>query len=335
MAEATPRSIVKALVRGERPVRPLLLPLAFALASRIDNLAVCDFVRNPTKIVNALRQIRSTLKLEGVTSYFDSCLEVEALRGKINWMPEGPVLMASPQFADIDELRTRYLSGEQILNQGRVPVVAEVLRRLRTLLKDEPALMVGVTGPLKLASQLTVTSREAVAANEVIEFAADITAALAKHFVESGADVVFLRESSPGAADEKVWQWWRGLLDPIINVIRFYDALPVLLPDETVSVAPASRILDEHWECLTCLSMRVLVELGSRGATQSMGIALPATFFGSATGVKRPDIVQIREVMAQVKPAFVTTTDDLPANTDLRQVTNSLGEFRQTVLSAA
>ena len=62
MAESTtPRGVIKALLRGEAPHRPLLMPIIFSLGSRLESLALRDFHSNPTKIANALRQIRSVL----------------------------------------------------------------------------------------------------------------------------------------------------------------------------------------------------------------------------------------------------------------------------------
>jgi len=76
---STPRSIVKAMVRGDAPTRPLLMPLMFALGAKLENLSLHDFRLNPTRIANALRQMFGVLKLDGVTCYLDSYLELKAL----------------------------------------------------------------------------------------------------------------------------------------------------------------------------------------------------------------------------------------------------------------
>jgi Uroporphyrinogen decarboxylase (URO-D) len=311
------------------------MPLSFALASRIDNLAWDNFVRNPTKIVNALRQIRATLRLDGVTCYFDLLLEAEALGGKVECKRGERELEVSPQFADADWLRAQCGSADQILSRGRIPIVAEVLRRLKTVMKDDPALVVGVTGPLKMATQLAGALPENVPTTELAEFTAEITATLAKYFVEAGADVVLMMESLPPAANTEMWAWWRSLLDPVINVIRFYETLPALLLDETVSDAQASKLLDRSWECTICLPVALLTELASGRTTQEVGIALPAELFDSPAGATRFDMAAFRNTVEQVRPVLVTTTGDLPANADLKQVSRLLGQFRQALSSAA
>ena len=60
----TPRAIIKAWLQGEIPSRPLLMPILFSLGARLENLPLRDFQSNPTKIANALRQIRGVLKVD-------------------------------------------------------------------------------------------------------------------------------------------------------------------------------------------------------------------------------------------------------------------------------
>ena len=103
MAEQrTPRQMVTALVRGKALARPLLLPVVFSLGSRLENLPPRDFLGNPTKIANALRQIRSTLKIDGLTCYWDPLLEVEALGGIVEWKSGGSGTLRAPKWAEFE-----------------------------------------------------------------------------------------------------------------------------------------------------------------------------------------------------------------------------------------
>ena len=234
--QPTPRQIIKALLRGEHPQRPLLLPIIFSLGAKLENLSLRDFQSNPTKIAKALLQIRSFLKVDGLACYFDPFLEAEALGCWLNWQAEIPPTLECPQSAGVDELRRNLCAPEEISSRGRIPVARDVVRRLKVMLKDEPALMVGVSGPLVLATQLQgrQAGTEAIPL-DLVEFAADVTAAVAKTFVEEGADLIFLMEKFPQKISAAACESWAALLDPIINVIRFYDALPVLRVDGAIT----------------------------------------------------------------------------------------------------
>ena len=329
--QTTPRTVIRRLLQGERAARPLFLPMIFSLASRLENLPLGSFVTNPTKIVSALRQVRSTLKLDGVTCYFDPLLEAEALGSNVEMTSEGARLLR-PVCTRIDEVRSRWKDGEEFLNHGRIPIAAEVLKRLRILLQDNAALAIAVTGPIKLATLLAGTSPQEVPPNETIEFSAEITAAVSKHFVELGADVIFLRETLP-AADSGMWQWWQALLEPVINVVRFYEALPVLSLDEDVNAKQATILLDGTWECVICLTASLASELNSQVSARGLGVALPTMLFASPL-FDDAEIAPFRRIMENVKPVLVSTTMDLPPSADLKQVGRLLGEFRQTLSSA-
>src|SRR4029077_18774449 len=90
MAETfNPRQAVQRLLQGIPPSRPLFLPIVFSLGARIENLPLRNFLSNPTKIASALRQIRTHLRSDGLTCYFDPFLEAEALGGALDWDAEG------------------------------------------------------------------------------------------------------------------------------------------------------------------------------------------------------------------------------------------------------
>src|SRR5882672_4161609 len=168
--QMTPRRAIKALLQGETPARPLLLPIIFSLGARLQNLPLRDFQSNPTKVVNALRQIHGVLRLDGVTCSFDPYLELEALGCAREWKADGSSVVTCPKFSDAADLRNKLKAPDTLPDQAPVHRACEVLRRLRALLTDEPALMVGVTGPLALAAQLSGSSDV-----DLLDFAAEVT----------------------------------------------------------------------------------------------------------------------------------------------------------------
>jgi hypothetical protein len=95
----TPRQIVKEILQGNAAPRPLLAPIAFSLGARIENLPLRAFLENPTKIANALRQIRPRFRSDGVVCYFDPFLELEALGAQLTDKSIGSPLIAWPQAA--------------------------------------------------------------------------------------------------------------------------------------------------------------------------------------------------------------------------------------------
>jgi len=326
--------MVKALVRGETLARPLLLPVVFSLGSRLENLPLREFLKNPTKIANALRQIRSALKIDGLTCYWDPFLEVEALGGKVEWNSDGSAAHTGTNAGDmsIDDLRQKMEAngGISISKMGRIPVAVEVLQRLKVMLKDEPALMIRVTGPHTLATQLASpsdSSSRRSSPDDVLEFAAEITASLIKLYLEAGADVVFLAESTLPKSPEDFEQW-RTLLDPVVNVIRFFDALPVLLFEHTISSHDHELVRAHSWDCALCLPLPVESAPDWQGVSAWMGVSM------QGLDLTRPEVefgdhaTAILETASAMRASFLTSSD-LPVTSDLRSLAKNLAGIRR------
>src|SRR5579864_2636623 len=81
----TPRQMVKRLLQGIAPPRPLFLPIVFSPGARVENQPLAAYLSNPTKICNAQRQLHSALRTDGYSCYFDPFLEVEALGATHVW----------------------------------------------------------------------------------------------------------------------------------------------------------------------------------------------------------------------------------------------------------
>src|SRR5438132_11091673 len=94
-----PRSIIRALIRGQPAARPLFLPVIFTLAARLEDIPLPTFVRNPTKISNALTAIHRSLKTDGMTSYFDLSVVADGPGGELEWNTPPPATIAPPRHA--------------------------------------------------------------------------------------------------------------------------------------------------------------------------------------------------------------------------------------------
>jgi hypothetical protein len=336
--------MVKALVRGETLARPLLLPVVFSLGSRLENLPLRDFRGNPTKIANALRQIRSTLKIDGLTCYWDPLLEVEALGGSVEWKSDGSGTLvgenpgANAGGMSNDGLRQRVEAAGGISKMGRVRVAVEVLQRLRVMLKDEPALMVGVTGPHTLATELaaayspTPNSSHHFSPDDMLEFAVDVTASLVRSYLEAGADVVFLAESTLPTKSSGDFERWRAALDPMVNVIRFFEALPVLLFEDAVSTGDLELVRGHSWDCAICL--RSAETAGNwQGVSPCLGVSMQGLGLARSEGELGQWARSILEAVSAIHVSFLTSSD-LPAASDLNSLTKNLSTVRGYLVSA-
>src|SRR5690348_6700810 len=316
MAENTgERLIVKGLLQGTARPRTLFLPIVFSHGARIENVPLRVFLTNPTKISNSLRQIRGRLHSDGVTCYFDPLLEAEALGGRIEWDAEGQIRWLEwPE--DWSHTTQQEKIPEEPAKRGRVGVAIEVVRRLKLILRDDCLLMAGIAGPFALATMLARLNREKeIRLGDIpeatLDLAAGLIAPLATSLVEAGAGVIFIREEILPALSEEACAQWAARVAAAVNIVRFYEALPVLLLTHRSSVeVNREAIVHQDWDCVVCPALDGAPEdiegFRSLGPAR-FGIALPADAFkGGSAGEHYADN-SFRGAIREATPAVVTT----------------------------
>ena len=321
-ATVTPRQLVQGLLQGTAPPRPLYLPIVFRHGARVENVPLSAFLTNPTKISNALRQLRGRLRADGVTCYFDPLLETEALGGAVRWEAEDrPPSLHWLRPAVAGHLPEGLRPPEEAAKSGRIGVAVEVIRRLKSVLRDDCLLMAGISGPFTLAALLTQLQGDDLLRAPDISSALDLAGAtissVAKALLEAGAGVIFIREDVLPALSADDASDWASRLATTINIIRFYQALPVLLlPRESATASSREIILQQNWDCVVC----PVLDASTPQLPAGFGVALPLEAFepGESGSASLDD--GIRHIASGPRPAVVTTAGDIPATADMERL---------------
>jgi hypothetical protein len=323
MSQPTARQIAKSILQGNAPERPLAVPIVFSLGAKIENLSRRAYLENPTKISNALRQIRAHLRTDGVSCYFENFLEMEALGLASQWDSANQTRTAGwPGSPRAGELPKGLRSPEDAAKSAPVRVGVEVIRRLNSILRDEPLLMAGVSGPFTLAARLTQMTGDEISggagpSDSVLEVASSTITKTSAAFVEAGAHLIFIREECLPLLSVDLCGRWQSLLAPVFNIIRFYEALPVVqLPGGASMAANAEVISQQSWDAILCSSSH---EFANRVAASAdnfkFGISLPAETLFAADGPSAQF-----QPPAGARPVLLTTEGDVPASTDLKRL---------------
>jgi hypothetical protein len=319
--------MIKGLLQGNRHARPLIVPIVFALGARIENLSYRAYLDNPTKISNALRQIRTQFRTDGVSCYFDSLLEAEALGGAPEWDEANQARSIRwPESSQKGELPASLRSPEEAANSPRVRAAVEVIRRLNSLLRDEPLLMAGVAGPFTLAARLTGIDPGAMRQGQepsepAQEVAAAVITKITSALVEAGANSIFIREDVLPPLSPNKCQNWASLLAPLFNIVRFYEALPVLqISGESATAKNVEVMLQQSWDAVLCsASEDFIARAHGHGENLVFGcsVALEALEASDSGGARSQEL-------SSIKPALVTTDGDVPATADLKHLMSVL-----------
>lgn len=324
VSQAGPHELLKAILQGAAPSRPLFLPIVFSHAARIENLPLRAFLSNPTKITQALRQMRGHLRSDGLTCYFDPFLEMEALGAEMDWGTGESRVFRWPRHRISGDLPIDAGALENLASKGRIPVAVEVIRRLKSMVRDDVLLTAGVSGPFRLAAQLAQfgqgESLEKEISTGALELAAEATAAVAKAFVEAGANVVMISEDLPASfpGDATV----ASLLATTVNIIRFYQSLPVLVLNPSAQSADigSEGLLD----CAVCPvasdAQRGMEEAFREPAPTTLGVAVPKSVISEGQLAIEKFSLEFRRANPAFQPVVITTSGDVPDTSDLKNL---------------
>lgn len=330
-ANPGPRDLLRTLFQGSAIPRPLFLPIVFSLGARLENVTLRTFLSSATKITNAMRQLRGPLHSDGLTCYCDPFLEAEALGASLDWTNDDEL----PQLRWTDHSGPGHMpsglrSPEEATKCGRIPVAVDVIRRLRALLREEVLLTACVCGPFTLAAR--ITQQDVLGSTiakgppaKATELASAVITQVSSAFLEAGANALFIREDilPPFTLDHA--REWISCLAPAINIIRFYEALPVLLFGPGAAHAHYARqAVQEPLGSTACLEPVVWAALANMAPSSfqsaSVGVAIPLeTISHAASSSER----YIEKEMA-LTPAIVTTAGDVPRTTDAKTLAMAL-----------
>lgn len=309
---------VKALVReGGLPARPIFMPLIFAAAAKVAGLRPQQFYTNPTKIANGLRQLQGPLRCDALVCYADQTLIAEALGAGVGWEAGLPQILSPP--ARLVPVKAEH--------QGRIPVMLEVVRRLRIVLRDRVALVVALPGPFTTVEYLSDPSAAegGPSTADYLAVAGGATLQTTRAACEAGADLLLLIEAEPPLADNPVRSQWLAILETICNVTRFHEALPVLLAlrcgtGEWPGIAARGAM-----PCLPATDLAQLPEAERTLPEGPYGLAIPAT----AKPASLPTEAILR--LQNQNCALITTAGDLPYEIEAKALRPLVANLRQAV----
>jgi uroporphyrinogen-III decarboxylase len=321
-----PRQILEGLLLGISPPRPLFLPIVFSHGAKLENVPLGTFLKNPTKISNSLVQIRNHLRSDGHACYFDPYLEVEALGGSLEWMvDEGRPNLLWSQQPGKGELPEGLCSPEDAVKRGRVGIALEVIRRLKSLLRDGSLLTAGVTGPFTLAARITQLEKEpSLRCEQIPEAALDIAAALVTRisaaFADAGANLIMIQEEVLPPLTAGSCETWASRLSPALNIISFYQALPVLhLTNKTSFAENCEVIFQQRWNSLVCPALDYTSSIRIPDNLM-LGIALPIEMLSPQQTGDEAFERSLDYAISILRPSILTTAMDVPAGADMKRL---------------
>jgi hypothetical protein len=204
----SPAQILQTAATGGTVQRPLLAPLVSAVAGELQGLKPEEFLRDTTKLSNAIRDLSRSLSVDVAVAEFGTLWDAEAMGLPLDWSggfpPEPQGELPVPPSVDF-------------AGSGRGPVVLEAVQRLSGLLGERVIVSAGVTGPARLSrlSGGKLSEVEAV----------DMVLSAVRSLCEAGTKLVWVVEGPepPGEPESLA-----DAMVPVWQSIVFYQGVGAL-----------------------------------------------------------------------------------------------------------
>jgi uroporphyrinogen decarboxylase len=168
------------------------VPFAGVHAGRLIGYPAIEVMKDGKKLLESLLRANQLYEPDGQPVIFDLQVEAEILGCEMMWLENGPPMVASHPL----ESSLKIPAALPEPQQGRLPLILEVMRAMKKNVGDQTALYGLVCGPLTLASHLRGSEvfmdmfKNLDFLNALLPYCQDVTLRMADLYREAGMDVI-------------------------------------------------------------------------------------------------------------------------------------------------
>ena len=187
----TGKELIQKTYRHEPTPRAPWVPFAGVHAGKLLGYDATEVLTDADKLYASLMEVNRLYMPDGQPIVFDLQLEAEVLGCDLLWAKDNPPSVTSHPYA-VTELPDRVVGPED----GRIPLVLDVCRRMKESVGDTTALFGLFCGPFTLASHLRGTKlfmhmkRKPELVHEVMEYTYRNAVAMVDMYADAGMDVI-------------------------------------------------------------------------------------------------------------------------------------------------
>ena len=193
--------LFEALKHKDVPAVPWV-PYAGVHAGKLKGYTAKEVLTDADKLFHSLMAVNEIYDPDGQPVVFDLQLEAEILGCEMLWSDKNPPSVATNPFPSRDEIPKLFVEPKD----GRLPIVLDVMRRMKKSVGDHTALFGLVCGPLTLASHLHGVdvfrdmARHPDSLELLIDYCAKTAKRVSEFYIDVGMDII-------------------GIVDPVLSQI--------------------------------------------------------------------------------------------------------------------
>ncbi|TJX58827.1 uroporphyrinogen decarboxylase, partial [Soehngenia saccharolytica] len=266
------KDLIMKVLRHEKCDEIPWVPFAGVHAGFLKGHTAKDVLVDADKLYESLLEVHKLYTPDGMPIVFDLQIEAEILGCDLMWAEDNPPSVMTHPFEDemVDPSTLKLPDAKD----GRIPMVLDVMRRMKAAVGENTALYGLICGPLTLASHLrgseffTDMFDEPEYVEALIDYCANVNIRMADLYIEAGMDVIgvvdpLVSQVSPSTFEELLAKGFVKVFDHIRkkgSISSFFvcgnatqqmkvmcDTHPDCISvDENVDLVEAKKITDQY-----------------------------------------------------------------------------------------
>lgn len=192
----TPKEILIKTLHHEEVEQVPWVPFAGVHAGILTGYDATEVLQDGDKLFEALMEVNKLYKPFGQPVVFDLQIEAECLGCDLVWAKDCPPSVASHPLEADDEIEIPCICTIPTKESGRIPMVLDVMKRMKEAVGDTTALYGLICGPFTLATHLRGNNifmdmyddEDSVIA--FLEYCNAIAKKMAEYYIEAGMDII-------------------------------------------------------------------------------------------------------------------------------------------------
>jgi len=188
----TGKQLLKKVFNKEETSRVPWVPFAGVHAGSLKGYSAEEVLKDSNKLLSSLEEVKKLYNPDGMPIIFDLQIEAEILDCELKWGKDSPPTVISHPLADSTEIPDK-IPGK---DEGRIPLVLEVMQEFKKTAGEEVALYGLLCGPFTLASHLRGTALftdmidDSKYVEDLLAYTTEIAIKMASYYIEAGMDVI-------------------------------------------------------------------------------------------------------------------------------------------------
>jgi uroporphyrinogen decarboxylase len=188
------KELIFKTLRHENTARVPWVPFAGVHAGKLVGATARQILTEGDVLLKALLEVNKLYRPDGQPIMFDLQIEAEILGCELLWAEDNPPSVKSHPLSETNEIPCLCMVPEK--SDGRIPLVLDVMRKMKEEVGDTTALYGLTCGPFTLASHLRGTNifmdmyDDPEYVIKLIGFANEVNKKMAEYYMEAGMDVI-------------------------------------------------------------------------------------------------------------------------------------------------